>query len=106
VQQDERLRHLEQELKAARHEITKLKAVIGSSSIVEKIDVNDWIKPKNSKSSSHRFSAHDAFQLQLRNRFSMLKTDTLEAVQQSPGLLKQKDSGVNTNIGKLEREER
>jgi len=47
VQQEERIRHLEQELKAARHEITKLKAVIGSSTVVEQIDLNDWIKPKN-----------------------------------------------------------
>jgi len=35
--------------------------------------------------------------------FSLLETDTLEAVQQSPGLLKQKEKVVNTNVGKLER---
>jgi hypothetical protein len=49
MQQEERLRHLEQELMAARHEIPKLKAVIGSNSIVEQADLNEWIKPKNSK---------------------------------------------------------
>jgi hypothetical protein len=35
----------------------------------------------------------------------MLETDILEAVQHSPGLLKQKDRGVNTSGGKLERKE-
>jgi hypothetical protein len=67
VQQEERIRHLEQELKAARLEMTKLKDIIGSSSIVEHANLNDWIKPKKPKASSHRFSAHDASQLQLRN---------------------------------------
>jgi hypothetical protein len=36
----------------------------------------------------------------------VLETDTLEAVQQSPGLLKQKNRGVNTSIGNLERKEK
>jgi hypothetical protein len=45
-----------QELKAARHENTKPKAVIGSSSIVEQADLGDWIKPKDYKASGHRFS--------------------------------------------------
>jgi hypothetical protein len=31
---------------AARLEITKLKAIIGSSSSVKQTDVYDWIKPK------------------------------------------------------------
>jgi hypothetical protein len=74
IQQDERIRCLEQELKAARLEITKLKAEIGSSNIVKKTDVNDWIKPKNSKAVGRRFSARDAPPLQLRNRFSVLET--------------------------------
>jgi hypothetical protein len=102
IQQDERIRHLEQELKAARHEVTKLKVVIGSSNIVKQAEVNNWIKPRNSKAGGHRFSAHDAPQLQLRNRFSVLETDTLEAVQQSPVLLKQKDRAVNTSVRNLE----
>jgi hypothetical protein len=38
-----------------------------------------------------------------RNTFIVLETDTLVAVQQSPGLLKEKDRGVNTSVGKLER---
>jgi hypothetical protein len=74
IQQDERIRHLEQELKAVRLEITKLKAVIGSSNIVKQAEVNDWIKPKNSKARGHTFSSHDPPQLQLRNRFSVLET--------------------------------
>jgi hypothetical protein len=41
IQQDERNRHLEHELKAARHDTTKLKAVTGSSNIVKQADVND-----------------------------------------------------------------
>jgi hypothetical protein len=53
-----------------------------------------------------RFSAHNVPQLQLRNRFSVLETDTLEAVQQSPYLLKQKDRGVKTTVGNLERKKR
>jgi hypothetical protein len=103
VQQDERSQNLEQELKAARPEITELKAVIGSSNIVKQAEVNDWIKPKNSKAVGPRFSAHNPPQLQLRNRFTVLETDTLEIVQQSPGLLKQKDRGVNKSVGNLER---
>jgi hypothetical protein len=100
VQQERRIRHLEQELKAVRHEITKLKAVIGSSNIAEQADLNDWIKPKNSKARGLRFSVDNASQLQLRN--SVPETDTLEAVQQSPDLVKQKDREVNTYVGKLQ----
>jgi hypothetical protein len=76
-------------LKAARHEISKPKAVIGSSSIVELANLSDWIKPY--KSGGRRFPADDAPQLQLRNRFSVLEIDIMEAVQQGPGLLKPKD---------------
>jgi hypothetical protein len=36
----------------------------------------------------------------------VLETDTLEAIQQSPGLLKQKGRGVNTSVGKLEKKEK
>jgi hypothetical protein len=39
VQQEKSIRHLEQELKAARYEVTKVKAVIGSSGIVEQADL-------------------------------------------------------------------
>jgi hypothetical protein len=88
IKQDERMRHLEQELNVAKLEITKLKAVIGSNRIVKQADINDWIKPKNSKAGDHRISGHGFLQLQLRNRFSLLETGTLEALQQSPGLLK------------------
>jgi hypothetical protein len=41
VQPEERIRHLEQELKAARHEITNMKAVIGSSNFAEQVYLND-----------------------------------------------------------------
>jgi hypothetical protein len=37
---------------------------------------------------------------------SVLETDALEAVQESPGLLKQKVSGVITRVGKFERKKR
>jgi hypothetical protein len=60
-----RIRHLEQESKAAREEISKLKAVNGSSSTVEQPNLNDWTKQKNSKSRCSRFSADDAFRVQL-----------------------------------------
>jgi hypothetical protein len=46
VQQEGRIRHLKQGLKAARHEATKLKSVIGSSSTAEQANLNDWIKPE------------------------------------------------------------
>jgi predicted methyltransferase len=57
---------------------------------------------KNSRARVCRFSADDASQPQLRNRFSVLETDPPEAVQQSPGFLKQKISGV-ISVGKFER---
>jgi len=59
---------MEQDLKAARLEITKLQAVIGSSNIVNQPEVNNWIKPKNYKARDYRFPAHDPTQLKLRNR--------------------------------------
>jgi hypothetical protein len=49
MQEEERIRYLEQELKAVRHEITELKAAIGTSSIAEVSDINDWTSPKKSK---------------------------------------------------------
>jgi hypothetical protein len=88
-------------LKADKLEITKPKAVIASNNIVKQAKVNDWMTPINSKAGGRRFSAHDPPQLQLRNRFIVLETDTLEAVQQSPGLLKKKDRGINIGVGNL-----
>jgi hypothetical protein len=75
IQQDKRIGHLEQELKAARLEITKLKAVIVSSNIVKQAEINDWIKTKNSKAGGSTFSVYDPPQLQFRT--PKPKTDSL-----------------------------
>jgi hypothetical protein len=79
---------LEQELKAARVEMGILTAGNDSNSIKEKVNFENWIKPKNSISKSHRFSADDAAKINLSNRFSVLEADTLETGWQSPVLLK------------------
>jgi len=55
--------------KASAHEITRLKAVIDSSSIAEQSNLDDWIEPKTSKARVCWFSADDASQLQVGNRF-------------------------------------
>jgi hypothetical protein len=75
MQQEGRIRHLEQGLKAGSH-ITNLKAVIGSSNIVEQAHLNDWTKPENSKIGGYGFSVDVPPQLQLRNRFIVLETHT------------------------------
>jgi hypothetical protein len=75
-------------LKAAREEISQLRTANVSSSIREQGKLETWIKPKNSKSRCCRFSADDAPQVKLNNRFSVLETDTLDVGQQSPVLLK------------------
>jgi hypothetical protein len=49
-----RIRHLEQELKAVREVITRVKAGNVSSSIREQSNLKIWRKPKNSKSRCHR----------------------------------------------------
>jgi hypothetical protein len=57
------IRHLEQELKAAREDISRLRAENVSSSIREQGKLEIWIKPKNSKSRCRRFFANDAPQV-------------------------------------------
>jgi hypothetical protein len=69
---------LEQELKAAREEICKLKVGNISSNFIEEDIIASWKKPNNSKSRCCRFSANDASQVKLNNKFSVLATDTLE----------------------------
>jgi hypothetical protein len=71
-----RIRHLEQELEAAREEISRLRAGNVNSSIREQRNLETWIKPKNSKSTCCRFSADDAPQVRLNNRFNVLETNT------------------------------
>jgi hypothetical protein len=50
-----------------------------------------------------RFSANDAPQVQVNNRFSVLETDTLDLGQQSPVLLKHEGREVKSFAGKTER---
>jgi hypothetical protein len=101
-QQEWRIRHLEQELKAAREEISRLKAVNVSSSVRKQRTSNNWITPKNSKSRCCRFSADDAPLVQLSNRSSVLGTDTLDVGQKSPVLLKHEHKKVKSFAGKSE----
>lgn len=86
--QDERIRHLEQELEAAREEICKLKAGNISNSFLERDIFGHWKKPKNSKSRCRRFSANDVCKIKQNNKIGVLATDTLEVAQQTPVLLK------------------
>jgi hypothetical protein len=81
--QEQRIRCLGCELKSVREEICILKAVNGNSNFVEQGNLNTWCKCKNSISGFCRFSAADASEVKLSNRFSILKTNTLEAVQQN-----------------------
>jgi hypothetical protein len=67
-----------------------LKAANGSINYIEQETLSTRCKPKNSISRLHSFSAADASEVKLRERFSVLETDTLEAVQQNLGFLKQK----------------
>jgi hypothetical protein len=100
--QEGRIRFLEQALKAAREEIKFLKARNTSNNIKDQDNSSDfWIKPKNSKSRAHRFSADDVSHIQLSNRFSVLEAD-----QQSPGLLKQVDQKVRPLAGKTKSQKR
>jgi hypothetical protein len=102
--QEERIRYLEQELKAAREEINFLKAGNSSSKIKDQ-DISDdlcnWTKPKNSKSRSRRFSTDDASHVQLSNRFSVLEGD-----QQSTGLLKHGNNKIKPLAGKTKSQKR
>jgi hypothetical protein len=101
--QEGKIRHLEQELKAAREEISRLKAGNVSSGSREQGKLETWIKPKNSKSRCRGFSANDAPQVHLNNRFIVLETDTLYVGQQSPVLLKHESREVKSFAGKSER---
>jgi hypothetical protein len=47
VHQEGKILHLQNESKAIREEISKIKAVIGNSSSVKNANLNDWTKPKN-----------------------------------------------------------
>jgi hypothetical protein len=101
--QEERIRYLEQELKSAREEIFKLKAVNGSINFREQETLSTLCKSKNSRSTFCRFSAADASEVKLRNRFSVLETDTLEVVQKNPGFMTQKVTEGRSLMGNLKR---
>jgi hypothetical protein len=106
--QEWRIRHLEQEFKAAREEISRLKAVNVSSSVRKQTNSNNWkqtnsnnwITPKNSKSRCHMFSADDAPLVQLSNRFSV------DVGQKSSVLLKHEHKKVKSFAGKSESKRR
>lgn len=99
--QEERIRFLELELKAAREEIKFLKAGNTSSKVKDQDNSSGfWIKPKNSKSKAHRFSADDVSHIQIKNRFSVLEVD-----QQCPSLLKHVDQKVRSLAGKLKNQQ-
>jgi hypothetical protein len=71
-QQEGRIRHLEEELKAAREEICQLQAGNISSSFIEEDISGHWKEPKNSKSKCRRISANDVSQVKLSNKFGVL----------------------------------
>jgi hypothetical protein len=88
--QEERIRHLEQELKAAREEICKPKAGNISSSFTEQDILGHWKKPKNSKSRCRRFSANDVSKIELSNKFSgccSAKPSSVEAWKQGTEII-------------------
>jgi hypothetical protein len=76
--QEERIRYLEQELKAPKEERIFLK-VENSSSKIKDQDISDdlcnWTKPKNSKSRSRWLSTDAASHVQVSNRFSVLEVE-------------------------------
>ena len=99
--QEDRIRFLELELKAAREKIQFLKAGNTSSKVKDQENSNDsWIKPQNSKSRARRFSADEVSHIQINNRFSVLEVD-----QQSPGLLKHVDQEVRSLAKKAKYQE-
>jgi hypothetical protein len=55
--------YLEEELKASRKETGKIKLYCAAI-----VNLNDWAKPKNSKSGSCRFFADDASQVQMKKQ--------------------------------------
>jgi general stress protein 26 len=84
--QEEGIRYLELELKAATDEADSLKNRNMSNKMRDNDNTNDiWLKPKNSKSMARRFSANDIAHIRLSNKFSVLEAD-----QQNHGLLKLK----------------
>jgi hypothetical protein len=102
--EEEKIRYLEQELKAAKEEIHFLKAGNSSNKIKDQNNSNDlcnWTKPKNSKSRSCRFSADNVSHVQLSNRFSVLEVD-----QQNEGLLKHVDKKEKPLVGKTKNQKR
>jgi hypothetical protein len=96
--QEERIRHLERELRSARAEIKFLKTGYTSSKTkVQDISTEPsiWAIPKNSKSRSRRFSGDDTYHVQLTNRFSTLDVD-----QQSSDFMKHVKDTVKSIHGK------
>jgi hypothetical protein len=99
-QQEERIRHLEHELEVAREEIRVLRAGNVSSSIREQNNSESWCEPKNSKSRCRRFSVDDAI-VKLRNRFSVLKTDTVDVGQHNQIGLKHESKKIKSVLEKI-----
>jgi hypothetical protein len=89
--------------KGSQEEICKLKAGYVSGNLIDQDNLRNWKKPKNSNSKSHRFSANDASQIQLKNKFSILATEALEVGQQTPVLLKHKDRELKSFTVKTEK---
>jgi hypothetical protein len=100
-QQERRITHLAKELKAAREEICKLKAGNVNSNFLEQENSGNW--GGNSNSRAHKFSANDAGQIQLNNKFSTLATDTREVGQQTSVLLKHKSRELKSFTVKREK---
>lgn len=80
----ERIRALELELDEAKCEINKLRALKDSISVSNKGRSHTWMKPKNSKSRSRRFSADDAASIKLTNKFSALQAMNVDQENSDP----------------------
>jgi hypothetical protein len=68
-------------------------------------DLSDWIKSKTQKLGPTCFLFMMPPQLQLRNRFSVLETEILEAVQQSPRFAEAKGMGIQYKCRKVRKKE-
>jgi len=81
--QEERIRYLELELRAARDEINSLENRNTNNLVKDNDNTNDiWLKTRNPKSRARKFSANDMSHIRLSNKFSVLEAD-----QQNQGSL-------------------
>jgi len=90
--QEERIRYLELELRAARDEINSMENKNTNNLVRDNDNTNDIrLKTRNPKSRARRFCANDMSHIRLSNKFSVLEAD-----QQNQGSLKHKDMKIKS----------